>query len=132
MTRQPVWDERIVVPARSVGNRNRVYLKELAQYLHQQTGRLRKFARRHEMLRGPRMAEWVSEYAAMRLIAYVRRMQGAIYETGESFHEVRAREARWQRQKQARKRAERTISLANSSAGTEAEPQAGGGSGTGR
>lgn len=125
MTRRPVHDERLVVPARSVLDKDRVYVRELAQYLGHSLLAIRKFARKYGYLkkasRGASRTPitYVSPYAAMRIIAHIRRIQGEVYERGKDFHEIRERERASHQRLKARSR----LALANPGAEAEAERQ---------
>jgi len=100
-------------------SKERIYLKELAWYLHHSLTTIRAFAKRHGWLRTTlsmthgRVA-YVSPYAAQRIIAYIRAVQGDEYLQGRQFHEVRAREAELLCQRRRAKKA-----LAISRAGAE-------------
>jgi hypothetical protein len=96
ITLRPAADERLVVPESSGRTTERVFIVELAQYLHHRVGVVRRFARRHGLLRSQRLAnrrlvDWVSPYGAQRIIAYVRAIQGCAYLQGHQFHELRER-----------------------------------------
>lgn len=95
MTDSAFEDERIVVPARSVATEERIYLKELAKFLHHRSGVLRQFAKKRALLHTVSLgsskgaAEYLTPYGAMRVIAYIRALQGAEYQRGKDFHRIR-------------------------------------------
>lgn len=110
----PVGDERLVVPPRSPLRKERIYLGDLAKYLHHNPGTLIRVAKRQGWLRKTGGScilgnvRYVSEYAAQRLIAYIRALQGAMYHQGCNFHEHREYGARSRlRSKERRKAAAR-------------------------
>lgn len=111
MARQPDRDERLLVPACSGERGERVYVRELAQYLHHRSGVLMKFARQRGILhwasRGACFppVPWVTVDGAKRLIAFVRTLQGAKYHSGIDFHRHQEMMAAAQLRCQARKRA---------------------------
>lgn len=102
-------DERIVVPARSVPTEERIYLKELAKFLHHRTGVLRQFAKKRALLHKVSLgiskepAEYLTPYGAMRVIAYIRALQGAEYLSGRDFHGLREQWAKEKAQRMARR-----------------------------
>jgi hypothetical protein len=94
ITLRPAADERLVVPEPGARSTERVFVVELAHYLHHRVGVVRRFAKRNGLLRSQRLANrrlvhWVSPYGAMRIIAYVRAIQGDSYLQGRQFHELR-------------------------------------------
>lgn len=95
MTRRPVYDERIFLPERSVLHKDRVYLRELSAYLGHEHRAIRRFCKKHGYLRragrGGSLAPipYISSYAAIRVIAYFRSIQGAVYVRGKDFHALR-------------------------------------------
>jgi hypothetical protein len=99
MTRRPDCDERVVLPARSVLSKERVYLYELAEYLGCDRRVLNKHARRHRMVKKERhqcpvdYVPWVSVWNAMRLVAYIRALQGQQYAAGIDYHDLKQRRA---------------------------------------
>lgn len=107
-------------------SKERIWLKELAQYLHHSSKTIQAFAKKHGWLRKARgimrYEPYVSPYAAQRIIAYIRAVQGDEYLQGRQFHEVRAREAELTRGRMRAKRAAKKA-LAISEAGTEDERQ---------
>jgi hypothetical protein len=92
-----------VVPTRSevssAALKERVFLKDLAKYLHHRIGVLRKFGKKEGLIRRAGLgtahdpAEYVSAYGAMRIIAYVRAIQGDNYLHGRQFHEQNEHES---------------------------------------
>jgi hypothetical protein len=83
-------------------------VKELAQFLHMGSHTVRKAAKVYGFLKRIGMGgshpsrDYVSEYAAMRLIAHFRILQGQEYENGYDFHRLREqRVEHWRRQKAA-------------------------------
>ena len=78
MPRKSTVDERLVVPGRPEAYRGRVYVMELAEFLGNGAHVLKRFAKKHGFLRkagrgGARAGiHYVSEYAALRMIAYFR------------------------------------------------------------
>lgn len=93
ITRQPTYDERHVVPPYNPREpTERIYLIELAQFLHVPTIRVRKWARRQELIRkqgmggAVRSIEYVTQRGAMRIIAHFRAIQGEEYLKGKDFH----------------------------------------------
>jgi hypothetical protein len=121
-------DERLVVPARSVVSKERVFLRDLAQYLHHGQAALKRFAKKHRLLHlGPRRAgreavAWVTPYGATRIIAYIRAIQGERYARGLDYH----RECERSRAYDAQKRVRKKLAIAISRAGAEAEPSGAG------
>ena len=103
MTYRPAGDERAVVPTRSevssAALKERVFLADLARYLHHRIGVLRKFGKKEGLIRRAGRggahppAEYVSVYGAMRIIAYVRAIQGENYLHGRQFHEQNEHES---------------------------------------
>ena len=110
MPRRPAADERLVVPECSGASKERIYLRDLAKFLHLGVQTLRKVAKRYGYLRfgprGPQMhvVEYVSVYAAMRLIAWGHAIQGEIYLQGENFHRTREQGLLSERRCKGRKR----------------------------
>jgi len=92
-----------VVPTRSevssAALKERVFLADLARYLHHRIGVLRKFGKKEGLIRRASRgtahdpAEYVSAYGAMRIIAYVRAIQGENYLHGRQFHEQNEHES---------------------------------------
>ena len=116
MARPAVLDQSSVLNIRVPRSKERIYLKDLSKYLGCGTGLLRRYAKRHhfwhagDVVREP---EWVTVRGAMQLIAWARARQEVEGYQGRSYHERREYQRAW------RKR------LANSRAGTDAEPQRG-------
>lgn len=75
----------------------RIFVKDLAEYLHVNPRKLMQRANKQDLLRwvhvgiAPRYLAYVTPHGAMRLIAYVRAIQGAAYQTGKLLHDERAR-----------------------------------------
>ena len=107
VTRRPAGDEKFLVPARSEVNGGRVYVQELAQFLHHSVGTVRKAAKAYGFLKRISMGscyphrDYVTEWAAMRLIAHFRILQGEQYENYIDFHKERERNAALLRKKKA-------------------------------
>ncbi len=85
MPRKSTIDERLLIDAQPANYRDRVYIKELAWYLHQGAHSLKRFAKKHGFLRQVRLGSggqeavtYVSAYAALRMIAHFRAYQVAI------------------------------------------------------
>lgn len=97
-----------MVPAWPGWDKERVYVKEIAQFLRHRTGLIRKFAREAGLLRkvslGPARpgAEYVSPYGAMRIIAWVRAQQGQVYLEGKDLHAIREKQREYNRRVRAR------------------------------
>ena len=97
MTYRVADDERLVLPERSVLRGERIYIRELTEFLGYKGGIVRRFAKRSGLIkrvsvgatRAP--AEYVTVYGAMRVIAYIRALQGDMYNKGRMFHEERER-----------------------------------------
>lgn len=110
MPRRPAVDEREIIPAWSGKPEARVYVHELAKFLNEPITVLTDYARKRGFLkRSPRHKRCprvfhVSEYGAMRLIAYVRALQGERHMAGKRFFEEREADARWHRLKRLAKR----------------------------
>lgn len=85
----------------------RIFILDLAQFLHHRAGVLRRFARKHGYLRkvglgiGRDGVHYVSVYAAMRIIAYIRAIQGEQYLNGKNFHEERQKRLEYGRKRSA-------------------------------
>lgn len=92
-----------MVPPYSGWDKERIYVKELAQFLHHRTGLIKRFAKEEGLLRkvscghGRPAAYYVSPYGAMRIIAWVRAMQGQVYLEGKDYHGLRAKQREWNR-----------------------------------
>lgn len=79
--------------------RERIWVKELAEYLHYSLPIIHRFAKRQRLTqwqsmgaaRAPRA--YVNPWAAMRIIAYVRACQGDEYLHGKDFHRLREKMA---------------------------------------
>jgi len=134
MARGPDEDERLMLPERSVARGTKVFIQELALYLHASSATLRQTARRwgilHSVTRGPCVPpiDYVTEQGALRLIVATRAKQGGLYQKGEQFHEWRLRETLWTRAYKAKKRAKRKaeqVALVTRSQIALAIPQAG-------
>lgn len=103
VTYRPAGDERAVVPlpGKDTGrySNERIYLKELTRYLHHDSHAVKKFAQEAGFVRkaslgtGTGPVEYVSPYAAMRIIAYIRAIQGEYYLRGKQFHEFNEKQA---------------------------------------
>lgn len=108
MTYRPAGDERLVVPDPGDRTTERVFLTELARYLHHRSSYLKAFAKQHGFLRSSPTqcgrAYWVRPYGAMRIIAYIRALQGDAYLQGKQFHEERAKWAEQAKRKRERKK----------------------------
>jgi hypothetical protein len=114
MTQRPADDERIVCAPYEGPSELRIYVTELAQYLHHRGSLIKKFAKRANLLKGCRDLPYVTVHGAQRIIAYIRAIQGAEYMRGRQFHEWNEREQQLMARKRAAKKA-----LAISGAGTE-------------
>lgn len=105
-------DERIVVPGRPGDYRGRVYVTELAKYLGNGEHALKRFAKKHGLLRkagrgtGRAGIYYVSEYAALRMIAYFRVRDVEVSEKRKTDPHL---ERLMNRARGARKRAERAL-----------------------
>lgn len=99
MPRRPAADEREIIPARSGKPEARVYVHELAAFLNEPRRVLLDYARKRGFLYRARYhssftaTHYVSEYGAMRLIAYVRARQGEQYMGGKNTLELREADA---------------------------------------
>lgn len=86
----------------------KVFVKELSQYLHHSAVVILAFARKKGFLRHQRAGGnklfWVTPYGAARIIAYVRAIQGDTYLQGKDFHRLRERWAQEARRAKERKR----------------------------
>jgi hypothetical protein len=104
MTRQPDADERFIVPVRGGPTEERVYLRDLAKYLHHNGGAIRRFGKKRALLHrvrcgnGRAAEEYFSPYGALRVIAYIRALQGEGYRRGRPFHEQREQGAAYMRE----------------------------------
>lgn len=94
MTRQPDDDERLLVPRRSGRTEERVYVKDLDRFISHKPRSAYKYAKRRGWLKwakwgsyGDGGAWWVTPYAAKRIIAHFRAIQGDLYMNGKDFHE---------------------------------------------
>jgi len=137
MARGPSSDERSVLPSRETGWRGeRVFLRELADYLHHDYVALWKFARHRGLLRHAyrlrgRRAYWVSVATAARLILFARALQGTKDLGGIDHHHRMERIRANKRRAKARLKAEQLklnnqhLCIANSGAGTEDESRGG-------
>lgn len=109
MTRRPERDEPLALDLGAARRGGRVYLRELAAYLHHKPRDLRIFANNQGILywqgRGAGRASvpYVSEQGAMRIIAHIRAIQGAEYLEGRPFHELRLAAAAYMTRAKARK-----------------------------
>lgn len=116
-----------MVPARSGGPEARVWVGELAQFLNERPSRLIKYARNRGFLhRVPgtvrmRAKYYVTEYGAMRLIAYIRAWQTEQWRDGLPILEHRRRDRLAKRAAQAKLKARALFPLANPGADTEDE-----------
>jgi hypothetical protein len=131
MTRRPARDEREIVPndLPKRGGGERVWIAELATYLNHSIRTLRSMARAHGWLHHSTVAPtrnrvyWVTPYAAGRLIAFARAMQGQSYMAGTDWHEWRRKmleESRLdKRRRSAKVRGKFTLAIYG--AGTEDE-----------
>lgn len=99
-----------MVPTRSGRPEARVYVSELAKFLGEPTGKLLRFARSRGFLhKGPHIQgygrpNYVTEYGAMRLIAYIRAWQSEQLIYGRTILEWRAYRAEAKRREYARKK----------------------------
>ena len=142
MTRRPERDEPLALDLGAATRGGRVYLRELAAYLHHKVRELRVFANNQGILywqgrgAGRSSVPYVSEQGAMRIIAHVRAIQGAEYLEGKPFHELRLAAAAQMARSNARKReilkqenqaleAKSRLLLAIPRAGTEDESRGG-------
>jgi len=89
--------------------RERVYLTELARFLHHSVVALRKYARQRGLLHhssrfpGRTAVYWVTAQTAMRLIAFARGVQGQWALDGKDFHAHQERDVMDQRKCRERK-----------------------------
>lgn len=94
MTRRPDADETICVGARSGWRQDeRYYVKEVAAFLHQSVQSVRKWARKHGLIRrlslhagGYEGIDYVTRYGAARVITHFRALQGEEELAGKDFH----------------------------------------------
>lgn len=113
MAHRPAEVSRAILPARTATWGTRVFLKDLAEYLHERTSKLCVRARGWGILHriglgsGRASEYWVTEQGALRLIAHFRALQGAEYMAGRQFHEVKAKNAARMKVEHARQRAQR-------------------------
>jgi hypothetical protein len=116
MARRPALDERLVLGPRSGSPRERVFCKDLDEFLTAGAGRAAKLAKKWGLLRKGvwREPKWVSTAGAMRSIAHIRAEQQLRYDAGVRVYE---RKVICQRHRAKR--------LAIRRAGTDAEPQQG-------
>jgi hypothetical protein len=116
-----------MVPARSGSPEARVWIHELAPFLSERPSRLIEYARKrgflHRVRRMPHTKHvfYVSEYGAMRLIAYIRAWQAEQWPKGRPILEHRVREAAQKRAERAKRKARARLGIANPGAGTEDE-----------
>lgn len=88
MARAPIEKERFLVPERTGRSEGRVFITDLATYLGLNERKLKVFAREHGLLklasRGTARAgaPYVTEEAAMRLIAVFRTQLGVDIQNG--------------------------------------------------
>lgn len=116
MARQPDGDERLVAQSCSVVTTgDRVYVKELAEYLGHPLVLVRRYLRQrrlmHKVSRGssyPPIA-YVTEATALRVIAHFRAIQGEQYLQGKDFHARLERERAARRRLYARLRAKEAV-----------------------
>jgi len=99
-----------VVPERTGVSKERIWLRELCKYLHHSPVTVKRFAKRHGLLRRASghalgKAWYVSPYGAQRIIAYIRAMQGDAYLQGREFHDERERKTEYERKRLAFPRA---------------------------
>jgi hypothetical protein len=122
-----------MVPARSGKPEARVYVRELARFLSEPSGKLVKYAKKRGFLYrtyayGRGIVYYVSEYGAMRLIAYIRTMQGAMHHANKPYFERREYLRLHKQRRMAKLKTEQAalnerklLALANPGAGTEDE-----------
>ena len=114
-----------MVPARSGSPEARVWLHELSVFLSEPIGHLVAYARKrgflHKIGRIPHTKHvyYVSEYGAMRLIAYIRAWQTQEWRKGRPMLEQRERRREEARAERAKLKARARLFIANSGAGTE-------------
>lgn len=100
-----------MVPACSGNPKGRVFVKDLAYYLGHPIRSVYVWAREHGLLReaprGPGQSRlyFVSEEAAMRIIAVFRVIQGKAYQEGEDFHGNLEKQRLYSRAQAAKQRA---------------------------
>ena len=111
-----------MVPLPAKRTNERIFIKDLCRYLHHDAHAVRKFAREENLVRKVALgtcstpAEYVSAHGAMRIIAYIRAIQGEYYLRGKQFHEFNESEM-------LRKRAATHKQLAIAKTLAEAESQ---------
>lgn len=97
-----------MIPRSGERTEERVFVKELVQYLHHSAPVIMAFARRKGFLRyksaGGNQIYWVTPYGASRIIAYVRAIQGDTYLQGKDFHRLREKWALEMRRRMERNR----------------------------
>jgi hypothetical protein len=115
MARRPELDEPFQCHIGAATRGTRVFVRELAKYLHHNPGAVRRYANRHGFLywvrQGPNRPPlpYVTEAGAMRIIAYFRALQGGMYLKGYKFHENRQRIAEYAARKAAACRARASL-----------------------
>ncbi len=108
MAYQPAADERLLLGPRSGSPRgDMIFIPDLAEHLNVGVSKLTPFARKLGFLRRARLVpdtgtvHWVTPYAASRLIAYFRAIQGALafdgVDHGELTEKMRAKTQRLRR-----------------------------------
>lgn len=111
MARGPEVYECLVPEIRYGERRERVYITELARYLHHPAKAIRKFAKQHGYLRRyPRFPnmDHVAPHAARQIILWARTIQGEWYVNGKDFHAYQdkiaksRRECRWRAEARAK------------------------------
>jgi len=135
MARGPTSDERSVLPVPEPRVRGeRVFLRELSQYLHTDYAKLRQFAKRRGLLHhdnGPRHLPvfWVTPATAARIIVLARTIHGEQAFQGKDFgtlvEQRRHATAQFRERRRAKRRAERDSRdgrLAFAGSGTKDDP----------
>ncbi len=142
MARRPTEDEPFRVDVGARTHNTKVFIHELAGYLHHGVPAVRAFARKMGLLhwagRGAAYdsVAYVTEAGAKRIIAHVRALQGAKYMAGKPHHELveaataytRLRNARIAEERNREKQAsevKKSLTLAIPRADTEDEPKRG-------
>lgn len=81
----------------------RFYLTEVAVFLHQSSTSVRKWAKRQGLIKrlpvkamGVQNVEYFTRYAAMRVIAHFRAVQGEMHLNGKDHHHIVDRDRAWQ------------------------------------
>lgn len=117
MARRPAGDERLVVAECSVAEwGRRVWVKELIRYLAPHPAvRIYRFLRQRRLLHrayvgtGYPSQPWITEEAALRVIAWCRAREGDVYLQGKDWRVVMARKRARRQRVHARQMARRRL-----------------------